>query len=97
MQKRMLIRYNDNYNINKTCGSPLVVGFAVYVAVPVKTFNFGGQGPGALGTLQTRSVPSLVDREQVVTVEDFQTTSVAQVHLGLFPFRPDHHVGGGRG
>jgi len=74
----------------------LVVGFAVYVAVPVKAFDFGGQGSGALGTLQARGVPSLVDSEQVVTVEDFQTTSVAQVHLGLFPFRPDHHVGGGR-
>lgn len=30
---------------------PLVIGLAVYVAVPVETFRIGGQSPGTLGTL----------------------------------------------
>lgn len=72
----------------------MVVGLAVYVAVSVETFDLGGQSAGALGTLEARGVPSLVDGEQIVPVEDLQATAVAQVHLGwLLALGPHHHVG----
>lgn len=73
---------------------PLIVRLAVNVAVPVETLDFGGQRPRALGTLQAGAVPPLVDGEQIVAVEDFQSATVAQVHLGFLLFRSENlHVG----